>query len=383
MLLAIEVVFFLFFVAGTHGVIVPLARPTTTDFVSFYAAGSLADSGDPQLAYNQAEHYAAEQQATKPDIEYNFFYYPPVFLILCSALARLPYLLAFTVFEATTLGLYLVVATRILGVGRGNPIPLAPLLAFPPVLWNIGLGQNAFLTAALFGAATLLVDRRPILSGVLFGALCYKPHFGLLVPVALATGRHWRAFAAALASAAALCALSLILFGPQTWHDFLVAAAASHSVYESGRVTLSAYITPFGAVRVLGGSSALAYAVQAVATLSAAVLVAIVWRRGLPLPMRAAMLASATLVAVPLALFYDLMVAALAGIWLLSATGKYRLPDWGKAALIVLFIFTLDPRAIAAAVHIPIGSVVALALLGLVTFVAFGGSQSSEAKAIV
>ena len=72
MLLAIEIAAFLFFAAGTHELIVPLAKPTTTDFVSFYAAGTLADTGSPQLAYNKAEHYAAEQRATRPGIDYNF-----------------------------------------------------------------------------------------------------------------------------------------------------------------------------------------------------------------------------------------------------------------------------------------------------------------------
>ena len=89
-LLAIEVACFLFFVAGTHGLIVRLATPTSTDFVSFYAAGSLADAGTPGLAYDRAAHYAAEERAAEPGIAYNFFYYPPVFLLVCAALARLP-----------------------------------------------------------------------------------------------------------------------------------------------------------------------------------------------------------------------------------------------------------------------------------------------------
>ena len=114
-LLAVEVAFFLFLAAGTYGLIVPLRKPTSTDFVSFYAAGKLADAGTPALAYDRAAHYAAEERATAPGITYNFFYYPPVFLLLCAALARLPYLTAFVVFEATTLGLYLLVVRRILG----------------------------------------------------------------------------------------------------------------------------------------------------------------------------------------------------------------------------------------------------------------------------
>ena len=185
-MLAIELVIFLFCVAGTHGLIVPLTRPTSTDFVSFYAAGGLADVGTPQLAYDQTAHYAAEERAAQPGIVYNFFFYPPTFLLLCSSLARLPYLLAFAAFEAVTLGLYLIVIRRILGE-HGSAV-FVLILAFPPVLWTIGLGQNGFLTAGLLGLATLLVDRRPLAAGFLFGALCCKPHFALLVPVALAAG---------------------------------------------------------------------------------------------------------------------------------------------------------------------------------------------------
>src|SRR5271156_1367741 len=155
------------------------------------------------------------RSSLRVDGKRDFFYYPPVFLLLCGALARLPYLTAFLVFEATTLGFYLLVLRRILG--ERSVAILVPLLAFPPVLWTIGLGQNGFLTAGLFGAATLLIDRRPTVAGLLFGALCVKPHFALLVPVALAAGGRWRAVAAAFASAAALCLLSLAVFGWQTW----------------------------------------------------------------------------------------------------------------------------------------------------------------------
>jgi hypothetical protein len=365
-LLVVEIGVFLIFVAGTHGLFVPLSRPASTDFVSFYAAGALADAGTPELAYDKAAHYQAEERATAIGIEYRFFYYPPVFLLLCAALARLPYLPAFLVFEAATLALYLLVAHRILGE-RGGSV-LVPLLAFPAVFWTLGLGQNAFLTAALFGAASLCIDRRPVLAGLLFGALCYKPHFGLLVPVALLAGGHWRASATAFASAAALCGLSLILFGWETWHDFLAAAAASHLTYESGQVTFAGFVSPFGAVLLLGGTRAAAYAVQIGATLAAGFLVAVVWRRGYSLSIRAATLAAATLVAVPVVLVYDLMLAAVAGAWLIREGGFQA---WEKALLAVLFVLPFNARGIAEAWHLPIAPLVPLTLLALAAVQAF------------
>ncbi len=42
-------------------------------------------------------------------------------------------------------------------------------LAFPAVLINVGHGQNGFLTAALLGGALVVLDRRPLFAGILFG----------------------------------------------------------------------------------------------------------------------------------------------------------------------------------------------------------------------
>src|SRR5205807_755913 len=47
-LLVLELAVFLFIVAGTHGWIVPLERPSTTDFASFYAAGVEANACTPE-----------------------------------------------------------------------------------------------------------------------------------------------------------------------------------------------------------------------------------------------------------------------------------------------------------------------------------------------
>ncbi len=243
LLLVLELAGFAFFVAGTHGWVTPLRRPVSTDFVSFYAAGRLVDAGTAALVYDQAAHHAAEQAATEPGIAYNYFYYPPIFLLLCAVLARLPYLAAFVAFQAATLVPSLLVVRRILHE-RGWAI-LLPLLAFPPVFFTLGTGQNAFLSATLFGAATLLVDRRPALAGMLFGALCYKPHFGLLVPVALVAAGRWRSCIAAGLTVAGLIGLSVQMLGWDTWRAFFTAASGAHEIYETG-VAHPAMASPFG-----------------------------------------------------------------------------------------------------------------------------------------
>jgi alpha-1,2-mannosyltransferase len=367
-LLVIELAVFSFLVAGTHGWIVPLDKPNTTDFVSFYAAGRLADAGTPALAYDQTAHLAAEEAIVGQGIQYQFFNYPPVYEALFAPIALLPYLAAFVAVAAATLLLYLAVARRILDDYSGGT--LVALIAFPAVWWNIGLGQNAFLTAALFGAATLCIDRRPILAGLCFGALCYKPHFALLVPLALAVGGHWRAFAAAAAAASVLVLASVALLGWDTWHAFFIAVGASHSMYESGRILFGGFVNPFGAMRLWGASVATSYAVQAIFSAIAAIVVTIVWHRGASLPVRAAVLASATLVAVPLSLLYDLMLGAVAGCWLLRGQGRDCAP-WEKTVLAIVYAALIDSRSLADQITLPVNTIAAVALFALATRRAF------------
>ena len=335
-LLICEVSGFVFCVAGTHGLIVPLHHPTSSDFVSFYAAGRLANSGIGWLAYDHVAHYAAEQQATEPGIGYNFFYYPPVFLLICAVLAPLPYLCAFVSFQAISLAGCLLAVRAIL-----RNTKLVFLLAFPAVFWTVGTGQNAFLTAGLFAAATWNIDRRPVVAGLLFGALCYKPHFGLLIPIALAAGGHGRAFAAAAGAVLALVGLSGWAFGWQSWAAFLHEMAASQSVYTTHAIDLAGLASPFGAMLELGQERWCADIMQAVATLGAAVLVGIVWQRRLSLPIRAAVLLAATPVAIPIVLFYDLMLTGVAIAWLVLAGRTSGFAPWTRTLLAVSFVLPL------------------------------------------
>jgi hypothetical protein len=362
LLLAAEIALTGYFVAATHGWLWRLEAPVATDFVSFYAAGTLADAGTPRLAYDRAAHFAAEQRVREPGIDYNFFFYPPVFLLLCAALAKLPYLVAFLAFEGLTLALFLVVVVRILG--ERSPEMLLPVIAFPVVFWNFGWGQNGFLTAALMGAGTLLADRRPVAAGLAFGAVCYKPQFGLLIPLALAAGGNWRAFVAATAGTAGLILLSLWAFGLATWQAFFAAALGSPATYAGGGAKFSAFVTPFGAVMLLGGDPTLAWAVQAAATLAVAAFVVFTWRSAPPQPLRGAVLTAAALIATPLAMTYDLTLGAVAVAWLYRARGGI-VPS-GRLVLAAAYLALFAPVQIGDAWHVPIAAAAAAALLAVV-----------------
>jgi hypothetical protein len=189
-------------------------------------------------------------------------------------------------------------------------------LAFPATFVNLFHGQNGFLNAALLGAGILALERRPVLAGILLGLLSYKPHFGLLVPLALMAGGHWRTIAAAAATALVFAALSLAVFGPEAWQAFVDNAPFLRRIVEDGNLPWFKMPTLFAAVRLAGGPVPLAYAAQGLAALAAASAVWWAWRQTAPLPVKAAILVVAALGATPYAFDYDLTLLGLAVAWL-------------------------------------------------------------------
>jgi len=362
-LLILETALLAYLTLWQTGFLFKVEVPTSIDFVSFYAAGKLVLAGTPALAYDRPTHYLAQQLATVPGGQYQFFFYPPVFLLLCAGLASLPYIVAYALFEAVTLALFLGVIRRVLQAKDWTWLPA--VLAFPAIFWNLGEGQNAFLTAALFGGFTLLIDRRPTLAGLLLGMMCYKPHFGMLAPFALIAGRRWRAFLAASVTTVLLVGLSILLFGWETWAAYFRAFSVSDAVYASGRVDFEGMITPFGAFRLLGFQPGTSYVGQAVVALLMAGLTVVVWRRSRRPALRNASLLAATLLSVPLALVYDQLLLLVAIAWLVRDARETGFMPWEKILLLGCYAASLLIWIVGRAWQIPIGPFISAVVLSL------------------
>jgi hypothetical protein len=362
-LFLLESLAFLVIALATYGLFGPMKTPSSTDFISFYAAGHLANLGLAPLVYNQDIHQSAVREIFgDPALPYYYFFYPPVFLLLCQPLARLPYLVAFGAWIAGTTALCYAAIRRILPDGRH----LLLFLGFPALFWTVGLGQNALLTAGLLGFGTLLLDRRPARGGALLALIVYKPHFLLLVPVALACGRRWRALAG-FAGTLALCAgAATLAYGPAIWTAFLAHADETRHVFEYGRVPFTGPVSSFAAVRLLGGSVASAYMVQGLAALLAAGIVGWLWATDKPRALRCAGLAAAMPFAAPVVLFYDLMPLAIAIAWLLVEIRRTGVRPWEKPGLALVWLLCGLAMPIAYLAHVPLGPLAPAIVLGFV-----------------
>jgi alpha-1,2-mannosyltransferase len=350
-------------VALSHAGLDPTGKPLGTDFLSFWAASNLALSGHAAQVYQPALHAQAEG-AVFPGarLGYAAFFYPPVFLLICLPLAALPYLASLAAWLTVTGLAYGLVIRRWLA----GAASVLPALAFPAALLNLGHGQNAFLTTALFGSGGLLLARRPFLAGLCFGALIFKPHLGLLIPVALLAGRQWKAIAGAVVAAAGLAGASLLVFGWATWAGFLKTSALARMALEQEMIGSAKMQSVFAAVRLWHGPVTAAYALQALVALAAAAGVAVVFHRRRNDQAAAAVLAAATLLASPFLLDYDLTLMAIPLAWLFAQGAREGFRPWEKTGLLAAFALPLVSRTVATMGHIPLGPPVLAALFILV-----------------
>jgi hypothetical protein len=360
----------------SDGLIDRNGKPIGTDFASFYAAGSMALEGHAAGIYDMAAHYAREQQIFGQGVPYHAipyygWLYPPIFLLVATPLALLPYPLALVLWQGASFALYLAVIAAILkpmrcenGAVARRWLPVAA--AFPAVFINLGHGQNGFLTAGLLAAALLALPRRPVLSGILFGLLAYKPQFGLLIPVALLVSGQWRAMIAAGLTVIALAAAATLAFGADLWWAFAASTETSRKLLlEQGDAGFEKLQSAFAAIRLWGGGIPLAYFIQGAVSVAAISGVAWVWRTSRDRALKAALLMIATLLASPHALDYDLTILGPAIAFLIASSWSHGFRDFDISVLAAAWIAPLVARGIAGATGMPLGLVAIVALYAL------------------
>jgi hypothetical protein len=383
--------------ASSDGRIDYQGRPIGTDFSNVYAAGVSVLQGRAEDPFDPAAQHAREKSLFGESTPFYGWHYPPFFLLVAAALALMPYTLALAIWQAASFAIYLWAIGAILSATalsapapaspaspHGERAPVADWLwlllaaAFPAVFINIGHGHNGFLTAALIGGGLVLLDRRPLLAGILFGLLVYKPQFGMMIPLVLiATGR-WRVFAAAAATAAVLALVTTLAFGPHVWDAFLASTKFTRVVVlEQGGAGWHKIQSVFSWVRMWGGSVALAYAAQTVVTVSAAFALIVLWRGETPFARKAAALPLAAILATPYSLDYDMMVLSVAIAFLAAEGLAHGFRPYEKTAAAALWLVPLAARSCAEFTLVPIG---AITMLSVFILTVWHGAASHVAR---
>lgn len=338
--------------ASASGTLDHVGRPLGTDFSNVWTAGRMAVDGHAAEAWDWARHYQVQQaEHRSATVPFYGWHYPPPFLLLAAGLALLPYLAALLIWQGVTLGAAIMLLRRI--VPHRDTLLLG--LGAPVVFVCLGHGHNGFLTAALLGGGLMLLDKRPLVAGLLLGCLIYKPQFALIIPPLLLVTWNWRAIAGAAFSSVFLVAATVLLWGWPVWEAFIGSLELTRTiVIESGATGWHKIQSPFSLVRMWGGSVGAAYTLQAAATLTAIGVALWLSRTATAFPRNAAVIAAA-LISTPYVLDYDFVPLGIAAAFLVADGLRRGFLSFEKSLLALVWAAPLVARQLADLTLLPLG----------------------------
>jgi hypothetical protein len=306
------------------------------DFLDFWMYGRAAHLAQPWRWYDIATYNHALSSLLGTGYLGRNWSYPPSVMLLAAPFGLIGFLPALLLWTACGL----IILTAVIRQRTVDPYALIAVIVSPAALFCFIPGQNALLTSAILVGVFSLLDRRPIIAGILIGMLTLKPHVGVLFPVVLIASSRWRVLITAAVTTIAIAACTAALFGLQSWVAFVNEGIPRDSVVllDAKGVSVPFYPTIFMNLHGMGVSYSLAFGVQAAFALAATV--AIVWafrfrRDASPLTLFA-LLAACTNAALPYLLVYDTLPLTIAAL-LLLADDQLDLPG----RLLARFIYWL------------------------------------------
>jgi len=314
-------------------------QPPFGDFFGFWSFGRFGkDFGG--LIYDPVA-LAAYQHKLDPTVAGSFpFPYPPTFLLAVIPLGLLPLPVAYLAWISTTFAAYLLATLgrtwrSIYGLG---------LLVAPTSVLTITSGQNGLLSAALLVGGLNSLKTTPLLAGVLFGLLTYKPQFVFLLPVILLACRNVVAMVAFVCTAGASILATSLMFGWSVWPRWIAGFPAYQHLLHANQSRLDHFMpTILAGIHMLGVPAVAGYVLQITV---ACVVAALCWRvlcQGIT-DRAIAMSIIGSLLAAPYAMVYDtpMIASAVVLYWRARIRDGHATGIWEVTLVIATFACFLD-----------------------------------------
>jgi hypothetical protein len=283
------------------------------DFVHFYMLGGIGLDRASQDLYSGEAHWARTDRLVP---EYQVRYIPihaPQVAMFFAPLAKLPYLVALTIWLVGSLSVYALCCAA-LWSSLPNLRPYGWIVAISaaalPALYGlIAAGQTSAFALLWFTLGYFcLRNNRPWLAGACLGMLVYKPTLVLVFPFVFAFDRQWRVLFGALVVAVAQFAVGAAYFGWPILVQYVGALGTGMSAIDQ----LESQPWQMHSLRALFANSlpwpSVAAALQIATSVAAIAFAARVWTSSAPLGVRYAVFLLATVLVSPHVYTYELVV---------------------------------------------------------------------------
>ncbi len=313
-------------------------QPLFGDYIAFWSAGKLALAGHADQVHNTQALFEQHKLAIPNLTVVAPWNSPPMWLLVCSVFALLPYPAAAVTFLVFSAIIFFIAARKILPDARA----LIFAATLPAAVYEIGSIQVGILIAGMAGLAIIWMDKRPIASGVLMGLLTFKPHLAVLWPVLLLLSKRWKTLAAAAGTAIAFAGLAALIYGPASYLRFLDNLHYAYSLFTDRKVSVRTFASLYGDLRGLGAPHWLALAIHSANGAAALVLACWVFLKG-DRNAQGAALCAATMMLSPYLFFYDSTLLGLSAALLWPARNKFEafavLAGWAAGLTVALGAF--------------------------------------------
>ena len=230
--------------------------PVGGDFINLWTVGQLLAEGRTDEVYDPAAFMSYQWEAAGTPTGFRLWAYPPHSLLLGRVFGEPGYLASWLLWSLLGL-IVLWWGARRLGLSKTMS---AVLLLSPAVMYCLFLGQSGNLAAGLLMAA--LAKRGPLdgVGAVSATALTIKPQLGFLLPVLWVLRGRWGQIALVSGLSLATITLSVGIYGPDVWRDYIGLTLPALSQFERESTGPFMYLIPsvFMAVRILTDDGSLA-----------------------------------------------------------------------------------------------------------------------------
>jgi len=219
-----------FSIALTNALIFIMSIAMKNDFTCFYIAIQFLDQFSLAEMYDADKYVKFMQNSVDDDEILYHWFYPPHYILQLYVFGF--QFLSFAASKAIFIGTeyFLLIATLyIICKNKAHRVNIIFfIMATPLCLIALGISQNSFYSLSFLIIGLYCIDKKPILSGLCFALLTYKPQFAILIPIALLLTSNYRVFFYAALFFLLQVIASIVIFGIEPWVAFF---QTTHNVW--------------------------------------------------------------------------------------------------------------------------------------------------------